>query len=229
MGTFRRHDLVCLASWARRGMLVQVLGGEGAWPKDEVRRLVTDGYDGVMVPGIVRRQEERAKGLCIGLSSPYRCDGMRLRVSASVPRSGVTLVRDPYQVAGLATLDGHRPLPAFAALRACMRAARERQMVCGVFGSAALELVTGLPYCHETSDVDVLVPYRDLDATLRFHEALLDVEERLGIRVDAELELADGFAVKLKEFCSDSGSVLAKGFNDVRLFSKEEAVVMNHR
>ena len=49
------------------------------------------------------------------------------------------------------------------------------------------------------------------------------------MRIDAEIELEGGWAAKLGEFCSDSGSVLVKGFNDVRLLPREEAVVMNHR
>lgn len=226
---FKRHDLVYVTDAARRKMLFEVLGGEGGWPKDEVHKLVAEGYDGVMVPGIVRRQEGRTDELCIGLSSPYRMDGMRLRVSTRVAPSAVILVRDPYQVAAMAKDGAHRVLPVFDVLERCLELAREHQVICGVFGSAALELATGLPYCHEASDLDLIVHYEDYDATRKFYEALCEVEKEGGVLVDTELELSDGFAVKLKEVFSDSGSVLAKGFNDVRLLPKEEAIRLNHK
>lgn len=210
-------------------MTVEVVGDAKAWSEEEIRELAVDGFDGVLVPGIVRRQEQGAEGLCVGFSSPFRKDGMRLRLSSCVPRSAVTLVRDPYQVAGLARTAMLRPLPVFDALSRALRFARGQGLACGVFGSAALELATGLPYCDGTSDLDLLVRCEGSDEAQRLHEGLLDVEGQTGVRIDAEIELEGGWAAKLGEFCSDSGSVLVKGFNDVRLLPREEAVVMNHR
>ena len=51
-------------------MTVEVVGDAKAWSEEEIRELAVDGFDGVLVPGIVRRQEQGAEGLCVGFSSP---------------------------------------------------------------------------------------------------------------------------------------------------------------
>ena len=224
----KRHDLVWVSDASRKAMYLRVASRDSIWPEEEIRRLVLEGYGGVQVPGIVRRQDAEDEGLGIGLASPVRHDGMRIRVAASVRLSEIERVLDPFQVAGLLDEVDHRDSPVFRALREVLEAARSSGVECGVFGSVALELATGLPYCHDGSDVDVLVRYEDLEATARFHEALCCHERASGIRVDAELELCDGSAVKLKEFFSSSDSLLVKEFNDVRLRARDEVAVKNY-
>ncbi len=224
----KRHDLVWFPDASRKAMYSRIAARDDVWPEEEVRRLVVEGYGGVQVPGIVRRQDAGDEGLGIGLASPFHHDGMRIRVAASIRVSEIERVLDPISVAGRLEEVEHRDLPVFRALGEVLKAARSSGVTCGVFGSAALELVTGLPYCHDDSDVDVTVRYEDLEATSRFHGLLCGLEGASGVRVDAELELCDGSAVKLKEFFSSSDSVLVKGFNDVRLRARDEVAVKNY-
>lgn len=224
----KRHDLVWVSDASREAMYLQLASRGSSWPEEEIRRLALEGYEGVQVPGIVRRQDIDDEGLGIGLASPFRQDGMRMRMAASVQVSEIEETLDPFQVAGLFDEVEHRDLPVFHALGEVLEAARSIGVTCGVFGSAALELVTGLPYCHDDSDIDVIVRYEDLGLTGRFHERLCCLESVSGVRVDAELELCDGSAVKLKEFFSSSESVLVKGFDDVRLLDRDEVAVKNY-
>ena len=56
---FRRHDLVTLTASARRAMAVEVVGDAKAWSEEEIRELAVDGFDGVLVPGIIANELER--------------------------------------------------------------------------------------------------------------------------------------------------------------------------
>lgn len=235
MHRFRRHDLVIIAAEARRELAVDVLGGADRWPPEEVRRLVSEGYGGVFVPGIVRRQEgeerpylaARKTRLCIGLSAPYRKGGERLRATAQVPISAVSDVQTPYQVARRALQAPCRGLPVFEVMGAVLEQACRCGAVCGVFGSAALELFCSLPMCHEASDLDVIVRYGSEESARELYRKLRLLEHGSDVRIDAELELSDGSAVKLAEFFSGSSRVLCKGCNGVRLLKRDEAAAMN--
>lgn len=235
MHRFRRHDLVVLAAQARRQLAVDVVGGADRWPLEEVRRLVSEGYGGVLVPGIVRRQEgggrpylaERQTRLCIGLSAPFRKDGERLRAAAQIPVSAISDVHTPYQVARRVRQTPCRRIAALEVMGAVLEQARRCGVVCGVFGSAALELFCSLPMCHEASDLDVVVRYGSEKAARELYRKLRLLEHCSGVRIDAELELSDGSAVKLAEFFSGSSRVLCKGFNGVRLLKRDEVAAMN--
>jgi phosphoribosyl-dephospho-CoA transferase len=225
---FKRHDLVGIAPCARRSLDVQPIGAEGFWPDEEVDRLARNGYDGVFPPGIVARQPQGAAGLVVGLSAPYRKDGMRLRAYADLPPDCVVSVRSPYQVAASLAQPTVPDLPVFQAAREVVGVARRFGLACGVFGSCALELETGLPYCHEASDLDFVVELADRETLSAFSEAVGAIGQRCSVAADGEVELPGGWGVKLAELLDDGSTVLTKGFNDVRLIEKEEAYAMNH-
>lgn len=226
---FARHDLVSIAPYVRRSMEVEVIGAEGFWPEDEVNRLVRDGYNGVFVPGIVARQPEGVNGLVVGLSAPYRKEDMRLRAFATIDLSDVVAVRNPYQVAALLSGTEVPDYPVFSVAREVVAAAAEAGLECGLFGSCALELVTGLPYCHATSDLDAVVGLASKEVLDGFYRTVLALQEEAGISVDVEVQLPGGWGVKLKELCETEGTVLAKGFSDVRLFEVDKVFAMDHR
>lgn len=226
---FNRHDLVTISASARRKIYEELPACARNWPLKEVEQLALCGYDGVFAPGIVRRQDDAPPGILqIGLSSPYRRDGTRLRMSAAIPAAEVLERLTPYQAAELPPPACRRDDALYALLASVRALGKQTGVACGVYGSLALELATGLPYCHAGSDLDLIVRYEDPAALDAFYAQLCQLEAESNVHIDAELALRNGYGVKLKEFFSDSHYVLAKGFTDVRSLEKAEAAAMNH-
>lgn len=226
---FRRHDLVTVAPAVRRSITVEILGDAAWWPSDVVEQLRRGEVEGVALPGIVSRQEGDVPGLSVGFASPYRQEGARLRGRAVVPFSSVSFIRDPYQVITDARCTTVPDLPVFGVLDEAWALASAAGLPCGVFGSVALALATGLPYCHEESDLDLVVKMGAIDAVKRFHDAVCALAQESGVAIDVELELPDGAGVKLAELFGAGTTVLAKGFTGVRLMEKDEVWAMDHR
>lgn len=226
---FHRHDLVAIVPAVRRSITVEVLGDAAWWPSDAVEQLLCGEVKGVALPGIVSRQEGDAPGLSVGFASPYRQKGVRLRGRAVVPFSSVSLIRDPYQVITDARCTAVPNLPVFDVLDEAWALASAAGLPCGVFGSVALALATGLPYCHEESDLDLVVKLGALDAVERFHDAVCALSRESGVAIDVELELPDGAGIKLAELFDEGNTVLAKGFTGVCLMGKDEVRAMDHR
>lgn len=90
-----------------------------------------------------------------------------------------------------------------------------------LFGSAAIQLVTGLPCLGADSDLDLLLAPRDWPAAQAACRALgvLDASAQAP-RVDGEIRNADGEAVAWRELASDSRQVLAKSLREVRLLPR---------
>lgn len=228
-GRFRRHDLVTIVPAARARQAVEVLGDEAWWPVAEVDRLRRGVIDGVALPAVVSRQEPGLAGFAVGFASPYRQEGNRLRGRAVVSPQAVCLIRDPYQVIAESRCTTVPDLPVFGVLDEAWALAAAAGLPCGVFGSAALALATGLPYCHEGSDLDLVVKMGPLDAVEGFHRAVCDLVVKSGVAIDVELELPDGAGIKLAELFDGGNTVLAKGFTGVRLMDKDEVRALDHR
>ncbi len=209
----KRHDLVYVSARARAGILSalerQFAGAELAL----AQRVFTDTAE---IPGIVRRAEVHPGMVALGFVPAQRLDGRRLRIAAVVPVAGVCRTVTPYAV-----------LQRECALRtACMEAAAAVKLAAahagleaGVLGSAALEIATGLPYTDAASDLDILLrpaPY----AALRDFYLGLQTACR-GLRVDCELDLPNGYGVKLAEIFMDTRTVLGKSIQDVVLLARQ--------
>ena len=120
-------------------------------------------------------------------------------------------------------------LPVFGVLDEAWALAAAAGLPCGVFGSVALQLASGLPFCHEGSDLDLVVKMGALGAVERFYGAVVDLAQKSGVAIDVELELPDGAGIKLAELFDGGATVLAKGFTGVRLMDKDEVRAVDHR
>ena len=102
-------------------------------------------------------------------------------------------------------------------LRQLRYAAESRQLHFGLFGSAALEAVTGLPYLHDRSDIDAILGPGSESAIHAFWDELLAVEQTTGVRADVELMFSPGKYIKLRELMSGGSTVLVKGQSEPQL------------
>lgn len=220
--TVDRHQLADLSRFDRGDLVAQVVEGllppfRDAMTVSRVRATLF----AQALPGIVARPsapigEDRVQ---LGIAFPFRVSGGRVKSAVVVDARKVAAFTDPFVVArGAAALGG----AIGAALREFARIAQLLGLRLGVIGSAAMEIVTGLPYTTAGSDLDLVVAGGDVHALQAFSAAMQ--ARRDGVRVDAEVMLRPGGGVKLAEFVSGSRSLILKEISDVRLIAREEVI-----
>ena len=210
---FARHDLVWLTSrgWQRV---------RAAAPAGALDRL--DTWRDAGWPAVVRRAEvDLAPGeVAIGFALPPGAEG-KVRIGCRVELADIGRRTRALPLVG--ALDA-APVAWRDALAALERQAAEAGLGLAVYGSLALQALTGQHYLTPTSDIDLLL--RPLNRAqlmtgldLLAHAALLPL--------DGEVVFPDGRAVAWKElraaFDSAPGTrVLAKGLERVGLVTLDE-------
>lgn len=94
-----------------------------------------------------------------------------------------------------------------------------------VFGAFAWQHLTGLPYVHPRSDIDLLWQVEDARQADLLVERLQHWESTHGQRVDGELCLADGGAVNWREYAGHSREVLVKRLDGAALEARDRLFV----
>lgn len=213
---FARHDLVWLTSrgWqrVRASAPVEAIGALDGW------------RDGGW-PAVVRRAEaDLAPGeVAIGFALPPRLeDGGKLRVGCHVDLADVQRRTRALPLVG--ALDAV-PQAWRESLAALERQAADAGLGLAVYGSVALEALTGMHYLTEKSDIDLLL--RPLNRQQLMAGLELFAAHAATLPLDGEVVFPDGRAVAWKElraaFDSAPGvRVLAKGLERVALVLPEE-------
>ena len=213
---FARHDLVWLTS---RGWERALAGAPAA------SAAALDAWRDAGWPAVVRRAEDQlAPGeVAIGFAMPPRPDGGgKLRVGCRVELADVG--RRTRALALVGALDAVPPAWR-EALTALEREAADAGLGVDVYGSVALEALTGQAYVTPTSDIDLLL--RPLNRAQLAQGLALLARYAASLPLDGEIVFPDGRAVAWKElraaFASAPGTrVLAKGLERVALVSLEE-------
>lgn len=198
-----RHTLLFLSKAGEERLWLQK---ERIYPDSAAWSAVRDRLRGI--PVITRRRAAPGEPIPVGMSLPIRQDGGRWRMASQVTLEGVVKAVSAAQAAERCA-EGALPFsPVIAEL---LQRAPLYGFAVGLFGSAALETVTGLPYCHAGSDLDVLLLPRE-NADLPAIGALLRrLEEKWSLRIDAEVALGGERYGKLAEILSGTGTILVKG------------------
>jgi phosphoribosyl-dephospho-CoA transferase len=203
MLVLRRHRLVRLTPAGWDAALADAATVERAvlatWRRDDLP-LVVARQDGV-APGRVR----------LGLPAP--ATHARRRVTLAVVRAHLRAAGDFPAARRVGALLASAQGPAWRALVDDLAHAR-------VYGSYGWECLTGLPYVHARSDIDLLLPVDDALAadavTARLERALPELP-----RLDGELVFADGRAVAWREWrqwrAGRVGELLVKRLDGVSL------------
>lgn len=176
-------------------------------------------------PLVARRRDADAAAdeVCLGLAlPPDAATGHKWRIALRAPAAGVAKTAPPLALGeALSLLAGSTAL---AGWRTALGALRESSVGLDlrVYGSLALQALTGLPYLRDTSDIDLLLQPRS-DRQLRSGLALLERYARV-LPLDGEIIFPRGEAVAWKEWVAarDSGArVLVKDADTVRLTAPE--------
>lgn len=229
---YERHTLAHL-TLSGRERIVAELAAQGYDERAVGELLLPQRYandNGMPVPGIVRREEfsPREGYIPVGFVSWRSSESGRLRVPSFALPEEIASAVSPEQVAAMAR-DKHGDVPgrtpALAAFSALLHAWRDAFGDLGVWGSAAMEIVTGYPYTHQWSDLDIRIApgvgmkRESLTACLA---VIITHEQRYGIRIDAEVRLPDAYGISLKELLNGGATVLAKGQKHVALLQKTD-------
>jgi phosphoribosyl-dephospho-CoA transferase len=207
----RRHDLVRLtpAGWDR--VLAGLDGGAAT---------LAAGWRARDLPAVVRRSEPGMPpgAVCLGMPAPPDpSTGHKVRLGFAVAHEDVAAVRPPLALDEAEAPEAWRP--AFEALRGAMR---DAGLECRVFGSVAMQCLTGLDYLGPKSDIDLLLRPAN-GAQL---EAGLALAARFAreLPLDGEIEFPSGHAVSWKEWSLDrpgADRVLAKHLDAVALLRRD--------
>lgn len=213
----KRHNLV----------FVSQKGKDRIWqelaPKyqGEALELVQDVLQGTHnVPGFVRRSEERPEEVAIGFVHHRRMQGNRIRIGAFTEMQDVETIMTPYEVMQRKAFTVEEPTHCMQTILALYKMADQFDLQIGVLGSAALELVTGLPYTDEASDVDILLKPAPYEKLLDFYRTAK--ENFADIPLDFELDLPNGYGVKLAEVFMETKTVLGKSLDNVDLLYRKD-------
>ena len=222
----KRHTLLDITDQGREFILADLAGrgSESGRLREKYAQILLPQVAGARVPGIARRAEGNPRpGLIpVGFSAPMTGTEGRLRVAAFVRQEDVLRSTSPYELLTLSTAPPRNACT--KALALAREQARGLGLVIGVWGSAALELYTGLPCTHHDSDLDLLVAVAPRDVLSCFLQKIVSIETHLGLRIDVELELANGYGVHLKELFGPRQTVLGKSLNDVALLPREQVL-----
>jgi len=212
----RRHDLLRVRPDRWPEMLAASPGAHAL--TGEPRRLVA-GWAGRGRPVVVRRRapDDGEGGIAVGLPLPPSCG--KLRVALSLPLGWVAEAVAPVSVS-----EAIRAAPAGwqAQLEGAIATGERLAVRPALFGALLWQHLTGLPYLHPGSDIDLIWPTPPM---ARLPGLLNDIE-RLNAagpaRIDGEITLADGGGVNWRELHRElrvpGGAVLVKSMDgaDIR-------------
>lgn len=207
----QRHDLLHISVPAAQRIFSRWQTSRVAWQQAFVAG---------ELPGIVRRpvEGESQNEIALGFSFPERVNGQRQRLASTVMPDEVICRLTPFEIAQRAFAPRTRALMALADLRE-----RFTLLACvaGVWGSTALEIVSGFHYTDCQSDLDIVIDIYPVEQLHDVYQCLLQLEQTHHTRIDVEVRWPTGYGINLKEFMTTQGQILGKSLNDVRLFDKQ--------
>jgi phosphoribosyl-dephospho-CoA transferase len=215
-----RHTMVEFSAEERLRSAETVCGGLLApFREPAVQARVLQVFASDPVPGIVCA----AKGplpqgyVQLGVSFPFRDDGARVRASFALPPDRIGRAHSPYDVLRRLQPNAFEGASALIALR---ELCNSHGVEVGLFGSAALQILTGLAYVESISDVDAVVRPSCCAKLRLIHAGLPRLRHDYQRKFDVEVTLPDGVGIKLDELMSSTTTVLGRGIDGVRLLDR---------
>jgi phosphoribosyl-dephospho-CoA transferase len=210
---YARHDLAWLTAAGWRQLLADTPSGSAAHAA--IARWAAADW-----PLVARRQDAAAGALlCLGLAAPPDpASGAKLRLPLQVPAQHIARRSAPLPLAAVAEALPVRWQSPFARLCAACAGLDLR-----VFGSLAMQALTGQVYLRAGSDIDLLFRPRS-SAELEAGSALL-AAFLATLPLDGEIVFPSGQAVAWKEWVGGAAReerVLVKSPAGVRLAARHE-------
>lgn len=216
----KRHTLVFLTEEGRKSVLQRVTQ---YMEKKETLEAAKDIFLGtVKIPGIVRRDDVGSSNMtALGFVHYNRKNGNRIRIAARAAKSEIESICSVYNLTDCVNQQRTECMRVIERIKSI---AGKYGIKIGVLGSAGMELITGLPYTDECSDIDILLKPSAYEVLQQFYEEVKAICPY--INMDFELELPNGYGIKLAELFMDTSTVLGKSIYDVALLDKKEILQM---
>ena len=169
-------------------------------------------------PAVIRRRDvDCAPGeICLGIALPPDQDGVKLRVPLRVGLQGVRETRAPLKIAHVIEHAGSQWRNGLLELHGDITA---QGLEIRVYGSLALQALTGQSYLRPASDIDVL--FSPLDQLQLEQVVSLLQQYATRLPLDGEIAFPSGHAVSWKEWAQACGNpdnrVLSKHGSGVAL------------
>lgn len=213
----KRHNLVFVSEQGKEKIWRELAAKYTGLPGQLVEEVLKGEVD---IPGFVRRSEKKSEAVALGFVHYKRIDGNRIRIGAFTADEDIVTIMTPYEVMQRKAFATEARTPCLEAVAKLFALAEIFDLQVGILGSAALELVTGLPYTDTYSDIDLLVKPAPYNRLLQFYRA---AQASFGdINMDFELDLPNGYGVKLAEIFMETQTVLGKSLDDVNLLSRKD-------
>lgn len=212
-----RHDLVFISQTGKDKIWKELSDKYQGEELSMVRDVFLGDND---IPGFVRRSDERPEEVALGFVHPQRIKGNRIRIAAFTGAEDVEIIMTPYEVLQHKVFTVKGATRCIETIIALYALADELDLQIGVLGSAALELATGLPYTDEASDVDILLKPAPYNRLLDFYRTAK--ENFSDIPLDFELDLPNGYGVKLAEVFMDTKTLLGKSLDNVSILYRKD-------
>ena len=216
-----RHKLVWLsdAGWQA------AIDNEG--PGALHQRAAIDQWRRADWPAVIRRSDADATDheVCLGIAlPPHPTDGSKTRIAFRAAKSEVKKILAPIRIGAVAAA---APAAWRASLAALEAEAERHGLSIRVYGSLALQALTGQHYLRPASDIDLLI-YPATVAQLETGVALLAAYRKI-LPLDGEIVFPSGRAVAWVEWLNAmqggvTPRVLAKGNDTVHLATMAELV-----
>lgn len=211
----KRHDLIYLRKNGYRFAIQNAYS-----PLSTDIEMVAEAIQGEKsVPGIVCTQWKPHKGILdVGYVTNYYKAGNRIRFATKIHTADIRAVVTPKEVFFMEETWPKR-------FKKCLEKLRVITEACncslGIFGSVAMEIVTGRVYTRKTSDVD-LVLYVNKESDIEtFYRNTVYLQKRYDVKFDIEIEIPKCGNAKLAELILDSTTVLCKGMYGPAVYRKE--------
>ena len=217
---FRRHDMLLIGTAGREHALTAACWYNPTIKETLLYQIIFSG-----TPPIVKAQEKPPGDfLEVGFSYHLLKDDVRVRLKSEVPIADILDVITPFDL--IERIDDCKHRRIRNSLEELARFAEAHGLDAGVYGSCALELLTGMPYILPTSDIDIIVKCRNADADISgFYNAAAQVSRRYDTRFDIEILCHDGSGVKLAELLCEGKTVMCKGLYGAELRAKENVIL----
>jgi len=171
-------------------------------------------------PTVIRRRDaDCASGeICLGIALPPDQDGLKLRVPLRVALQGVREMRAPLEIADVVEHAGPHWQNDLLAMQDEISA---KGLEIRVFGSLALQALTGQAYVRPASDIDLLFSPQD---GLQLEQGVSVLQQYAArLPLDGEIAFPSGQAVSWKEW------VQARSKPDNRVLVKHDSGVALQR
>ena len=159
------------------------------------------------IPAIFTGRTDAHGRLQIGFSFPRRTGAVRCRMASRVSAQGAAGAVTPWEAARMSAVQ----TGLIGDLVRRLKEAAGAGVRLGIFGAAALQAVTGLPYLHSGSDLDIVLRVSSRRQLEAFWPRVRELESGLGVPIDAEVRLGPRQYAKCKELFSAQCTVLMKG------------------